>query len=297
MVKVGVALGGGGARGYAHFGAMFALEGGGIPVHCVAGTSIGAAVGALWATDQHIECYKLMKNLDKAGVREYLDPELPMISGLLRGRRLYNVLESWFSGYNIENLSKLFCANAVNLNTGKEVTFNTGSLSDAVRASLSLPVILSPWRIGHSAFVDGGVVNPLPVRQCREMGADVVIAVNLLGYVPTLKSHWTENDKVHKTAHRFHLPGDITGRITDVSLLKNLRNPRVPETAFTAILISQKALVEANLVSWAPDYLIQPDLSKYSGAEFHLVEEISEIGLGAVEKEISSIIRNLRITI
>ncbi|MCK5786884.1 MAG: patatin-like phospholipase family protein, partial [Candidatus Sabulitectum sp.] len=183
MVKIGVALGGGGARGYAHFGALFALERSGIPIHCIAGTSMGAVVGALWATFQHVDCYQALKKLDSAGVRDVLDPELPMITGFLQGRKLFDLLESWFKGHSVENLTRLFCANAVVLETGEEVTFTTGQLPDVLRASVSVPAILSPWQIGEFTYVDGGVVNPLPVRQCREMGADIVIAVNLLGVV------------------------------------------------------------------------------------------------------------------
>ncbi len=293
MVKIGVALGGGAARGYAHFGALFALERGGIPIHCIAGTSIGSVVGALWATYQHIDCFKSLRKLDKAGVRNMLDPELPMITGFLRGRRLYDVMESWFKGYRVEDLTRPFCANAVRLNTGEEVTFNSGQLSDVLRASVSVPVILSPWQIGESTYVDGGVVNPLPVRQCREMGADVVIAVDLLGVVPSIETHLPEKKEIEEVAHRFHLPEEVVEIVSDIPLIHKLRNPKVPEMAFAAVLISQRALVNANLKEWAPDYLIQPDLSKYTGAEFHLVEEISEIGLKAVEKVIPDILHGL----
>jgi len=295
MVKVGVALGGGGARGYAHFGALFAIESAGIPIHCVAGTSMGAAVGALWATDQHIDCYKLLKDLDKAGVREYLDPELPLITGFFRGQKLYHFLESWFKGYMIENLSRPFCANAVDLNTGMEVTFTSGSLPDAVRASSSIPVILAPWRIGNSSFVDGGVVNPLPVRQCRDMGADIVIAVNLLGFSPNRKTRRSEDSDAMNDSGTNNMLDDITEIIADIPLIHKLRNPMIPETAFAAVLISQKALVDANLEKWAPDYLIQPDLSAYTGAEFHLAQEISDIGFKAVSDVIAGIIHDLRI--
>lgn len=295
MVKIGVALGGGAARGYAHFGVLFALERSGIPVHCIAGTSIGSAVGALWATYQHIDCYKSLRKIDKAGVRDVLDPELPMITGFLQGRKLYDVLESWFKGYRIEDLARQFCANAVRLNTGDEVTFYSGRLSDVVRASVSVPVILSPWRIADSTYVDGGVVNPLPVRQCREMGADVVIAVDLLNVVPSVKEHAQGIEEIKKAVDRFHLPEEVVEIVSDIPLLHSLRNPRVPETAFAAVLISQRALVNANLKEWPPDYLIRPDLSQYTGAEFHLVEEISDIGLKSAEEAIPRIIQHLGI--
>ncbi len=288
-MKIGVALGGGGARGYAHFGVLFALEKSGIPIHCIAGTSIGAAVGALWATYQHIDCYKVLKKLDKNDIREILDPELPMISGLLRGRKLYDVLESWFKGYRIETLTRAFCANAVKLDTGEEATFTSGALSDCIRASVSVPVILAPWKIDNFTYVDGGVVNPLPVRQCREMGADIVIAVNLLGVLPKVESYLMEHKEIEELAQKFHLPEDLIEIVSDIPLVHKLMNPKVPETAFAAVLISQRALVNANLKEWPPDFLIQPDLSKYSGGEFDLVEEISDIGLEEAEKVVPGI--------
>ncbi len=289
MVKVGVALGGGGARGYAHFGALFALERSGIPVHCIAGTSMGAVVGALWATYQHVDCYKSLKELDKAGVRDMLDPELPMVTGFLQGIKLYNLLESWFRGYTVNSLTREFCANAVVLETGEEVTFKSGKLSDVLRASVSIPAIFSPWKIGELNYLDGGVVNPLPVRQCREMGADVVIAVNLFGVVPRLETVSAEHGSLEKLASRLHIPEQVVEAVSDIPLLQKLRNPKIPETSFTAVQISQRALVNANLRQWQPDFLIQPDLSRYTGAEFHLVEEISDIGLEAVEKVIPEI--------
>ncbi len=297
MVKIGIALGGGGARGYAHFGALFALQKSGIPIHCISGTSIGAAVGALWATNQHIECYKSLKKLDRAGVRQVLDPELPMISGFLHGRKLYNVLESWFKGERIENLARPFSANAVKLDTGEEVTFNSGRLSDIIRASVSVPVILAPWQIGDSTYVDGGVVNPLPVKQCREMGADVVIAVNLLGIVPKVETYMPEEAEIEKIAQRLHIPEGIVEAVSDIPLINKLKNPKVPETAFAALLMSQRALVNANLKDWAPDYLIEPDLSSFNGSEFHLVKEISEVGLVAAETMIPDILRGLSLSV
>jgi len=86
-----------------------------------------------------------------------------------------------------------------------------------------------------------------------------------------------------------HLPEEVVEAVSDIPLLHKLRNPKVPETAFAAVLISQRALVNANLREWAPDYLVQPDLSRYTGAEFHLVEEISDIGLETTEKIIPEI--------
>lgn len=292
-MKIGLALGGGAARGYAHFGALFALERSRIPIHCIAGTSIGAAVGGLWATYQEVDCYQALKKLTPAKVRELLDPELPLFSGFIKGEKLYQVLESWFKGYRIENLTKEFCANSVNLSTGEEETFHRGNLADVIRASVSVPIILAPWYINNLPYVDGGVINPLPVRQCREMGADVVIAVNLLGVVPTVLKKSDLTDNVMEKAKKFHLPENILDAVNEIPLLHQLRNPRIPETAFASVLLTQKALTDANLKLWEPDFLIQPDLSEFNGSEFHSVKKISDIGFRAAEEIVPRIIEEL----
>ncbi len=292
-MKIGLALGGGAARGYAHFGVLFALEKSSIPIHCIAGTSIGAAVGGLWATYQLIDCYQALKKLTPAKVREMLDPELPLLSGFIKGEKLYETLESWFKGYQIENLTKEFCANAVNLSTGEEETFHSGNLADVIRASVSVPVILAPWHISNQPFVDGGVINPLPVKQCREMGADIVIAVNLLGVVPKVSSKDETKNEVLEKAKKFHLPENILDVVNDIPLLHQLRNPKIPETAFASVLLTQKALTDANLKLWEPDFLIQPDLSEFNGSEFHSVKQISNIGLRTAEEIIPRILKEL----
>lgn len=289
-LKLGLALGGGGARGYAHFGVLFALERMGIQVDCVAGTSMGAAVGALWATDQHLDCYKELLKLTKSGVREYLDPEIPLVSGILKGDRLFTLIESWFKGYRIEHLSKEFRANAVELETGREVTFSRGSLACAVRASVSLPVILSPWEIDGKHYLDGGVTNPLPVRQCMEMGADFVIAVNLLSRTG-LKSGIVPDSRGKREL--FRLPGDLERIAEEIPVLRKMLDPVIPEIALSAVLISQKALTESNLRRWEPSCLIEPDVGEYTGGEFHLAEEIAAKGGSAAEEAIPGLLSRL----
>jgi len=289
-VKIGLALGGGGARGYAHFGVIFALEKMGVHIDCVAGTSMGAAVGALWATDQHLDCYKELLKLSRNGVREYLDPEIPLISGILKGDKLFTLLESWFKGYRIEHLTKQFRANAVELESGAEITFSEGSLACAVRASVSLPVILSPWEIQGKHYLDGGVTNPLPVRQCLDMGADYVIAVNLLSRTGLEPGSIPARAKGHDI---FRLPDELARIAGELPAIRRLLDPVIPEIAFSAVLISQKALTESNLKRWKPSIIIEPELGKYTGGEFHLAEEISLLGTRAADEALPEIISAL----
>lgn len=284
-MKVGVALGGGAARGYAHFGILRALEKNGIGIDCIAGTSMGAAVGALWATDQHIDCYRELKKLTRTAMRDYMDPEIPVVSGIFKGEKLYRVIQSWFKGYRVEHLMKEFCANAVDLNTGREETFTSGSLPDVIRASVSLPIIFSPWRIGRRQFLDGGVVNPLPVKQCYDMGADVVIAVDLLGVV--------EKRQEDPPKEKDSVSDDFAHLLSDLQSLKKLFTPVIPDIALSSILISQKAITDSNLVRWKPTFLIRPDLTGYTGSEFHLVEEISAKGFAAAEMVLPDIMNKL----
>ncbi|MCK5786241.1 MAG: hypothetical protein KAH54_06755, partial [Candidatus Sabulitectum sp.] len=122
-------------------------------------------------------------------------------------------------------------------------------------------------------------------------------AVNLLGVVPQLKTSSYRRNEIETLAHRLHLPDEIADAVADIPLLHKLRNPNIPDTIFSAVLASQRALVNANLREWTPDYLIQPDLSRYTGSEFHLVEEISDIGLEATEIAMPDLARKLGMAI
>ncbi len=177
---IGLALGSGSARGWAHIGVIRALAEMGIVPDVVAGSSIGAFVGAAYASDQldHLEDWVV--SLTWKQIFNYLDLSL-LGGGLIQGGKLLRLARDRLRDPLIESLPRRFGAVATELDTGREIWFREGPLSDAVRASIGLPGLFAPVKIKGRWLVDGGLANPVPVSLCRAMGADVVVAVNLNG--------------------------------------------------------------------------------------------------------------------
>ncbi|MEX1993311.1 MAG: patatin-like phospholipase family protein, partial [Steroidobacteraceae bacterium] len=174
---VGLALGSGSARGWAHVGVIRALEQVGIRPDLVCGTSIGALVGAAYAAGELERLEQWVLGLRFKDVVAFMDVSLS--SGLLKGERLMDFFRRNFVDRPLEELPMPFAAVATSLRTGAEVWLRHGSTLDAVRASIALPGLFAPARREGSVLVDGGLVNPVPVSLARAMGADVVIAVDL----------------------------------------------------------------------------------------------------------------------
>ncbi len=175
--RLGIALGSGSARGWAHIGVLRALEQAGIVPEVVAGTSIGALVGAAYASDRLDRLEEWVSQIDWWEIIRYMDVRL----GGVEGERLMRAFGERVEDAPIETLPKPFGAVATDLQTGREVWFQRGALLEAVRASIALPGLFSPVRVRERWLVDGGLVDPLPVSLCRALGAEQVIAVNLNG--------------------------------------------------------------------------------------------------------------------
>ncbi|MDP3267706.1 MAG: patatin-like phospholipase RssA [Legionella sp.] len=174
---IGLALGGGAARGWSHIGVIRALEQAGIKPDIVCGTSIGALVGALYAAGELDRFEQWVLGLKVSDVLSYIDVSLN--SGLLKGEKLMEFFRRDYVDQSIENLSIPFAAVATSLKTGAEVWLRDGSTLEAVRASIAIPGLFEPSLKDGLILVDGGLVNPVPVSLARAMGADFVIAVDL----------------------------------------------------------------------------------------------------------------------
>jgi NTE family protein len=175
-LRIGLALGGGAAKGFAHIGAIKMLEANGIRADVVAGTSAGSVVGALYASG--MDPFRIQERalaLDESKLR---DVRL-FGGGLVQGQALQDYLNAEIGGVPIERMEKPFAAVATRLDTGDRVVFVRGNAGQAVRASSSVPGVFEPARIGKYSYVDGGVVSPVPVDAARQLGADVVIAIDI----------------------------------------------------------------------------------------------------------------------
>lgn len=179
-IKIGLALGGGAARGFAHIGVIKALESQGLIPEVVVGTSAGSVVGALYAAGNNgFTLQKQALEMDEAGITDWTVPLFAKASGVLKGEALQNYVNKAVNQQNIEKLKIPFGAVATDLQSGEPILFRRGNVGIAVRASSSVPGVFQPVKIGERNYVDGGLVAPVPVHFTREMGADLVIAVNI----------------------------------------------------------------------------------------------------------------------
>ncbi|KAF3999364.1 NTE family protein [Glaciimonas immobilis] len=179
-VKIGLALGGGAARGFAHIGVIKALEAQGIVPDIIVGTSAGSVVGALYAAGNNgFALQKLALKMDEAAFSDWSIPLFAKVSGVLKGIGIENYVNNTIGNVPIEKLKIPFGAVATDLNSGQPILFRRGNTGLAVRASSAVPGVFQSVKIGSHQYVDGGLVAPVPVRFAKEMGADFVIAVNL----------------------------------------------------------------------------------------------------------------------
>ena len=178
LPKIGLALGGGAARGFAHVGVIQVLEEAGIKPDLVVGTSAGSLVAALYASGKTgAQLQVISENMEEAALTDWT---LPFISrGMLRGEALARYVSGQVGGRKIDSFPMPLGIVATDLHNGKGVLFQTGDTATAVRASSAVPGVFQPVKIGTREFVDGGLVSPVPVRYARQMGAEVVIAVDI----------------------------------------------------------------------------------------------------------------------
>lgn len=176
LPKVALALGGGAARGFAHVGVVKMLESQGLKVDLIIGTSAGSVVGALYASGLNgFQLQEMTFDLERAA---FADWQL-FNRGLLRGEKLQNFVNEKIGGRKIQQLPRRFAAVAAKLRTGEAMVFTSGDVGLAVRASSAIPGVFQPAVIDNEEYVDGGTVSPVPVRFARELGAEVVIAVDV----------------------------------------------------------------------------------------------------------------------
>ncbi|OFW54920.1 MAG: hypothetical protein A2163_05250 [Actinobacteria bacterium RBG_13_35_12] len=184
-LKIGLALGGGSARGLAHVGVILALEAYNIPIDIIAGTSIGSVIGGLYASGATIrQLEEVALSIKKSKTLFMLDPVFPH-SGLISGDRIEKMLNQFaLKDKTFDDLSIFFATVAADVESGAKVILNQGKVIDAVRASIAIPGIFTPVKYGDYYLVDGGVVDPVPVDVVKMMGADIIIAVSLAKISP-----------------------------------------------------------------------------------------------------------------
>jgi NTE family protein len=260
--KLGIALGSGSARGWAHIGVLLALTEHGIAPDFVAGCSMGAMVGAAFAAGriEQLETYAL--SLDWKRVVGLLD--LGLRGGLIKGDRLLNMFQGQFVECQFSELTIPFAAVATDLATGKEYWLREGRVSDAVRASCTVPGLFRPVLHEGRYLVDGSVVNPIPVSLCRAMGAEVVIAVDLGSHMGR-RFPLDRQEASTATAQRRRL-FNVIGPSPRPQLPPP---PSIVDTMLGAIDVMQERIAQARLVTEPPEVVIAPRLGQLGPFEYH----------------------------
>ena len=292
---IGLVLGGGAARGFAHIGVMHSLIANGIVPDVVVGTSIGAVVGGCYAADQFNGLETWARSLTVRSVLGYLDISLSG-SSLIRGSHLAHRLEASLTDRRIEDLAIRFAAIATEFNTSHEIWLTRGRLADALRASYALPGIFPPVRIGGRWLMDGALVNPVPVSAARALGARLVIAVNLnsdlFGRGTIVVSHGSDeaDDIAHAAATTNGFRGVfIRDRLLRRKIMGRRGQPGIMTLMMEAFNVMQDRITRARLAGDPPDVLISPRLGTIGWFDFHRAEEAIKIGAEAAEKSIDAI--------
>ncbi len=300
-VKVGLALGGGAARGWAHIGVLKALHAAGIRPDIIAGTSIGAVVGGCYASGHLDDIEGFARELTPRRIFGYLDFNLAG-TGLIGGQRLCDRLDRHLGDRMIEDLDTRFTAVATEIGTGHEHWLSRGRLVDAVRASYALPGIFKPVRINGRWLFDGALVNPIPVSVCRALGARYVIAVNLnfdvLGRGSVVPS--SDGDM------GFDEPEDMALIDAPVAPTRGMRGmlqrqflgsrdgaPGISTVMVDAFNIVQDRIARSRLAGDPPDAMISPRLQDIGLFDFHRANELIERGAQAVTRQLDDITREI----
>ncbi len=295
--KIGLALGGGAARGFAHIGVLRVLHDNGIVPDVIVGTSIGAVVGGCYVQNQLDTFEAWARHLTARGVLGYLDISFGG-SGFISGGRLATRLEETLGDTMIEDLPRQFAVIATELGTGHEIWLTRGRMVDALRASYALPGIFTPIRIGGRWLVDGALVNPVPVSAARALGARLVIAVNLnsdlLGHGVTISSHGSDEEDLKAIREMRERPGGLRQFLNPEYLLKRQfmhasDRPNVANVMIDAFNIMQDRVTRSRLAGDPPDVAINPRLGKVGLFDFHRAKEAIALGEQSAQKAVPEI--------
>ena len=300
---IGLALGGGSARGWAHIGVLKKLDEIGIRPQIVVGTSIGSVVGGCWAAGRLAELEVFARNISKRSLLGMMDWSITG-SGLLSGDRLRRQLEEHFKGAVIEDLPVKFAAIATEIKTGHEIWLTRGSITDAMRASYALPGIFVPVHVAGRWLMDGALTNPVPVGVARALGAEMIIAVNLhtdvLGRSGVIHQHGgdaalpevppPEVDNAHQS-----LFSTVSQRLlnpfgTAATEDEKDERPGILSVMLDAFNITQDRIARSRLAGDPPDVTIGPKIGGIGLSEFHRAEEAIAAGEAATMRAMDDIL-------
>jgi NTE family protein len=301
---VGLVLGSGSSRGWAHIGAIEALEEEKIPIDYVVGCSVGSYVGAIYASGSLKSLKEFVLKMNGKKVFSYFDVVFPR-SGVLNGtKRLRELYSMHTDAANFSDLKIPLLMVATDLATGKKVVLKSGSILEALRATMSVPGLFAPVKVKDRWLVDGGLVDSVPVGVARALEADVVIAVDLNGGIISHRRKMRparreakkagdpqtyKSELFQKLLDYYETAGFTFAEKISEMLRRESSTPDIVETVMSSINIMQERITRINLAVEPPDVLIQPHLGHLKMMDFDQVEHTIEEGQAGVRDKIEEI--------
>ena len=269
--NVALELSSGGARGLAHIGAIEELEAQGYHISSIAGCSMGALIGGVYAAGKLNEFREWMKTIDRKKMLGLIDFSLSL-NHIVKGTRIIEAIMEFVPDVNIEDLPIPYCAVATDLKAGREVMFRKGSLFKAIRASISLPSFYEPVTLHDMILIDGGIINPLPLNRVKRQAGDILVGVDVSGH--DYKAQWDELQRL--TAIQKH-DKSLKSKILDMLIPDNIEfNYYTVLSRASSLMIRQNSILMAKLTN--PDILVDIQMNRYGTFDFDKSEKLIAIG-------------------
>jgi len=292
--KLGIALGSGGARGWVHVGVLQALKKHGLEPDVVCGCSMGALVGGAYVSGELDSLETWALSIGRLDMLRYLDINI-LNGGVIDGESIMSILQNFKKDALIESLEKPFTAIATDLLTGREIWLQDGSLSEAIRASISIPGIFSPQKTGGKWLLDGGLTNPVPVSACRALGAEIIIAVNPTAGVLEYRYRDLETpEEINANEPRSALLDRLFDTVPDriksgvKAMTPDFLNADIDRISYFDVLSSSidimtDQIMRSRLAGEPPHIMLQPRLGRFGTLDFHRAEEAITEGRNIVQ--------------
>ena len=269
--NVALALSSGGARGLAHIGAIEELEAQGYHISSIAGCSMGALIGGVYAAGKLNEFREWMKTIDRKKMLGLIDFSLSL-NHIVKGTRIIEAIMEFVPDVNIEDLPIPYCAVATDLKSGREVMFRKGSLFKAIRASISLPSFYEPVKRNDMILIDGGIINPLPLNRVKRQNGDMLVGVDVSGH--DYKAQW---DELQRLTAIQKSDKSLKAKILDMLIPDNIEfNYYTVLSRASSLMIRQNSILMTRLMN--PDILIDIQMNRYGTFDFDKSEKLIAIG-------------------
>ena len=282
MQDVALVLSSGGARGLAHIGAIEELEAEGYRITSIAGCSMGALIGGVYAAGKLEEFREWMKTIDRKKMLELTDFSLSL-NHFVKGTRIIEAIMEFVPDVLIEELPIPYCAVATDWKAGREVVFREGSLFEAIRASISLPAFYEPVRRDGMILIDGGVTNPIPLNRVARHEGDILVGIDVSGH--DYAAQWEEKEAlVERRKHSTSLSQQILNRLRPDNIEFNHYTML---SRVSSLMIRQNSILMAKLMK--PDVLVDIQMARYGSFDYDKSEKLIAIGSQKTKQALSKI--------